>query len=231
MERQNLNKLFGSSWVDALGESYFSSKEFTFIGTTIANTRERTTIYPDRKNIFRAFRKTPYDKVKVVLLGMDPYHDGSADGLCFSNSNSSKISPSLRNILTEIDTEFPEYKDEISYGKLDPQDLSRWTKQGVLMLNTALTVEKGKAGSHLELWRPFTLKVIESLNNKNEIIWLLLGKDAQYFSKFVKNPTHSIITASHPASEVYGNGGFFNSNCFRKVQNELIARNLNEIVW
>ena len=232
MNRKLLEDLFSSSWVDALGESFFSSTGFTYIGNYIAKLRETTTIYPDRKDIFKAFRLTPFDEVKVVILGQDCYHDGSADGLAFSNSKSNTISPSLKNILKEIEDEFPENKDIITHGRLDLQDLSRWSKQGVLLLNAALTVEKGKAGSHLELWKPFTIKIIQTLNTKNDIIWLFLGKESQIYAKFATNITHSILKVSHPAAEVYKpNAGFFGSNYFKKINEELLARNKQEIIW
>ena len=233
MNRKLLEDLFSSSWVDALGENFFSSTGFTYIGNYIAKLRETTTIYPDRKDIFKAFRLTPFDEVKVVILAMDPYPiEGQADGLAFSNSKSNTISPSLKNILKEIEDEFPENKDIITHGRLDLQDLSRWSNQGVLLLNAALTAEKGKAGSHLELWRPFTIKIIQTLNTKNDIIWLFLGKESQIFTKFATNITHSILKVSHPAAELYKpNAGFFDSNCFKKINEELLARNRKEIVW
>ena len=232
MNRKLLEDLFSSSWVDALGENFFSSTGFTYIGNYIAKLRETTTIYPDRKDIFKAFRLTPFNEVKVVILGQDCYHDGSADGLAFSNSKSTTISPSLKNILKEIEDEFPENKDIITHGRLDLQDLSRWSKQGVLLLNAALTVEKGKAGSHLELWKPFTIKILQTLNTKNDIIWLFLGKESQIYAKFATNITHSILKVSHPAAEVYkSNAGFFGSNCFKKINFELLARNRKEIIW
>lgn len=232
MNRKLLEDLFSSSWVDALGENFFSSTGFTYIGNYIAKLRETTTIYPDRKDIFKAFRLTPFDKVKVVILAMDPYPvEGQADGLAFSNSKSNTISPSLKNILKEIDDEFPENKDIITHGRLDLQDLSRWSKQGVLLLNAALTVEKGKAGSHLELWKPFTIKIIQTLNTKNDIIWLFLGKESQIYTKFVTNSSHTVILAAHPAVSCYGSTGFFGSNVFRKVNEELEARNKQIIIW
>ena len=233
MHKRVLEDLFSSSWVDALGESFFSSTGFTYIGNYIAKLRETTTIYPDRKDIFKAFRLTPFNEVKVVILAMDPYPiEGQADGLAFSNSKSNTISPSLKNILKEIDDEFPENKDIITHGRLDLQDLSRWSKQGVLLLNAALTVEKGKAGSHLELWKPFTVKIVQTLNTKNDIIWLFLGKESQNFAKFVTNLSHTVILAAHPAAEVYkSNAGFFGSNCFKKINFELLARNRKEVVW
>ena len=232
MNRKLLEDLFSSSWVDALGENFFSSTGFTYIGNYIAKLRETTTIYPDRKDIFKAFKLTPFNEVKIVILGQDCYHDGSADGLAFSNSKSNTISPSLKNILKEIEDEFPENKDIVSHGRLDLQDLSRWSKQGVLLLNAALTVEKGKAGSHSKSWKPFTIKMIQTLNTTTDIIWLFLGKESQIYAKFATNITHSILKVSHPAAEVYkSNAGFFGSNCFKKINFELLARNRKEIIW
>lgn len=231
MDKERFINMFGEEWVDSLGQEFLDSKEFIFLANKVGKLRETLTIYPSRADVFRAFKLTPINKVKVVFLGQDPYHDGSADGLSFSNSLTKKISPSLRNILKEIDIEYPENKDLISHGKLDPQDLTRLAVQGVLMLNTALTVEEHTPGAHLELWKPFTERIIKILNDEDEIIWLLLGKEAQKYSKLITNPSHAIVTASHPAAEIYGNGGFFNSNCFKKVNLELFARNKQEIIW
>ena len=94
MDINRMNLLFGSTWVKALGEDYFSSKDFIYLANKVAELRQKTTVFPSRQDIFKAFRYTPYTDVKVVILGQDPYHDGSADGLSFSNSMSSKISPS-----------------------------------------------------------------------------------------------------------------------------------------
>src|SRR5574344_1914770 len=194
MNRKLLEDSFSSSWVDALGESFFSSTGFAYIGNYIGKLRQTTTVYPDRNDVFRAFKLTPFDEVKCVILAMDPYPvEGQADGLAFSNSKSNTISPSLKNILKEIDDEFPENKDIITHGRLDLQDLSRWSKQGVLLLNAALTVEKGKPGSHLELWKPFTVKIIQTLNTKNDIIWLFLGKEAQKIKSLITNKTHTVL--------------------------------------
>ena len=228
--KDKLIQLFGVEWQEALSE-YISGKDFYQLACKISQLRLTKEIYPSRENVFRCFRETPYNKVKTVLLAMDPYHDGSADGLAFSNSMSKTISPSLRNILKEIDDEYPENKELITHGKLDPQDLSRLAKQGVLLLNSALTVEKGKAGSHLELWREFTKKVIASLQLKNDVIWLFLGKDAGKFSKFIVNPSHIVISAAHPAVSCYGGTGFFGSGVFKQVNKELSALNKSEIIW
>lgn len=143
---------------------------------------------------------------------------------------SKTISPSLRNILKEIDDEYPENKELITHGKLDPQDLSRLSKQGVLLLNSALTVEKGKAGSHLELWKPFTEEVFKALSRRQDLVWLLLGNDAKAFKHLISNPTHSIVEAGHP-SPLNTKIPFNGSGCFKKVNAELSARNLKEIIF
>ena len=232
MDINRMNLLFGSTWVKALGEDYFSSKDFIYLANKVAELREKTVVFPSRQDVFKVFRLTPFNEVRCVILAMDPYPiEGQADGLAFSNSKSNTISPSLKNILKEIDDEFPENRDIISHGRLDLQDLSRWSKQGVLLLNAALTVEKGKAGSHLELWKPFTIKIIQTLNTKNDIIWLFLGKEAQGYKKYITTQTHSIIEAAHPAVSCYGGSGFFGSNIFRECSNQLLARSKKEVVW
>ena len=229
--KDKLIEMFGESWYKVL-EEYISSKAFTKLASIITALRHKRTIYPPRELIFRAFTETPYTKVKVMLLAQNPYHNGSMDGLAFSNNLTDAISPSLKIILQEIDNEYPEWKEEINYGRLDRQDLQRWTKQGVLLLNTALTIEKGKLCSHLELWTEFTTFVLKKLNEKNEIIWILLGKEAQKYAKFATNKTHSILTASHPAAEIYNkNAGFFGSNIFKETNTELELRNMNVIQW
>jgi uracil-DNA glycosylase len=231
MNRKLLEDLFSSSWVDALGESFFSSTGFAYIGNYIGKLRQTTTVYPDRNDVFRAFKLTPFNEVKVVILGQDCYHDGSADGLAFSNSKSNTISPSLKNMLKEIDDEFPENKDIITHGRLDLQDLSRWSKQGVLLLNAALTVEKGKAGSHLELWKPFINFVFTTINNKQDVIWILLGKEAQKIKSLITNKTHTILEAAHPAVHCYGGSGFLGSNIFKEANTELDLREKQIIQW
>ena len=229
--KDKLIQLFGIEWTEALSE-YISGKDFYQLACRITELRKTKEIYPSSENIFRAFRETPYDKIKCVLYAQDVYPTATyGDGLAFSNSLSKDISPTLKIILKEVDNCYPQNVDRIDYGRLDLQDLSRWSKQGILLLNAALTVEKGKAGSHLELWKPFTVKILQTLNTKNEVIWLLLGKEAQGYKKYITNQTHSIIEAAHPAVSCYGGSGFFDSNIFRECNNQLLARNKKELVW
>jgi len=232
-----LIELFGESWVKVLG-SYLHSGSFHKLGSEIAKERKLYTVYPTREYLFRCFRLTPYDSIKVVIIGQDPYHDGSADGLAFSNGECVNTSPSLRNILKEIDSEFPEDINDISAGRLVRDDLSRWAFQGVLLINAAQTVIEKKPGSHMKLWEGFTKKILEIINAKNDVIWILLGKEAQNIYKLSlfgiqDNPSHYVLTAPHPAAEIYSGGqaGFFGSNVFRLANEELEKRNIKPIKW
>ena len=230
--KEKLISLFGEFWYSRLGE-YLLSKEFLKIGITINQLREHKTIYPSSDKIFRIFKEVSYEKVSLVLISQDPYHDGSACGHAFCNCESYHISPSLRIIFKEIEQEYPELTDrfEMPLGGLDMGDLSYLVKQGVFLLNTALTVEKSKPGSHMDLWKPFTLKVIETLNKIEWLPWLLLGKKAQELIPLI-NPKHSLLLVPHPASEIYNPGsGFITSGCFRKVNFELDKHKKLEILW
>lgn len=234
MNEEFLKELVGDQWYqqlkDFLHGSYFSS-----LGNTIARYREVRDIYPEKKLVFRAFKETPYNEVKVVLIAMDPYNNSpdAPDGLAFSNSRAFKASQSIKIILEEIDREYPEWIGSIEHGRLGNVDLKRWAGQGVFLYNTALTVEKEKAGSHLKLWEPFTKEVIKALNKKNDLVWILLGNDARKLKYQITNQTHAVIEAPHPAAEAYSGGkaGFFGSNVFRKVNEELEARNKQIIIW
>lgn len=233
-ESSFLVNLVGETWYNQL-KDYLESEEFYKLGFAIANLRNRgIEIYPPSELIFRAFKETPYDEVKVILLAMDPYNNSldAADGLAFSNSRAFRASPSIKIILEEIDNEYPEWKGDIEHGRLGWCDLKRWAEQGVFLYNSALTVEKDKPGSHIALWTPFTNKVVEALNRKNDLIWILLGKEAQKFSKKIGNQTHTVLEAPHPAAETYRRGaGFLGSGVFRKANEELIARNKSIIYW
>ena len=231
-----LVSLVGEEWYEPL-KTILHSSYFKQIGYTIANLREIKEIYPPKELVFRAFKETLYSNVKVVMIAMDPYNNDpfAADGLAFSNSRAIpfKISPSLRIILEEIDNEYPEWKDSIENGKLGGVDLSRWAKQGVFLYNTALTVEKGNPGSHIKMWELFTSSVIEALNKKNDLVWILLGREARKFKSKITNPSHAVLEAPHPAAEAYSGGtaGFYGSGIFRKANEELKARNKSIIYW
>lgn len=156
----------------------------------------RYTIYPEKANLFRAFELCDYNSLKVVILGQDPYFDGSANGLSFSNkSDTLKISPSLKNIFKEVE------EDTYDGMKLDQSpDLSRWAEQGVLLLNTALTVRKNQAGSQINIWKDFTETLLTNICAYNTgIIYMLWGNKSKYYKKFLNEKTNHMLEAGHPS--------------------------------
>ncbi|MBN8553990.1 MAG: uracil-DNA glycosylase [Deltaproteobacteria bacterium] len=181
-------------------------------------------IYPARENILRAIRELDYDKVKVVILGQDPYHGpNQAIGLSFAVPNSLKIKPpSLMNIFKEIQSDLEEKID------MSKSDLSGWAHQGVLLLNTVLTVRAAEAFSHREKgWEIFTDKIISSLNERKEpIIFLLWGSPAQKKSELIKNKQHFILKAPHP-SPLSAHRGFLGCQHFSKTNS--ILKKINEL--
>ena len=184
-------------------------------------------VYPKRGKTFRAFQMCPLESLKVVILGQDPYHDGSATGLAFANDGGGRISPSLRNIIQTVKND---------YGAVDVNpNLESWAKQGVLLLNTALTVEKGKAGSHIDMWMPFTRDFMNRLSVlKPNLIWVFWGKKAQEYEKHIIYPNgHSFFRAPHPAAESYSGGkaGFFTCQHFKKINEQLIKYEVEPIEW
>lgn len=182
-------------------------------------------IYPEYPNIFNAFRLTDYDQVRVVILGQDPYHgDGEAHGLSFSVREGIKRPPSLNNI-------FKELKDDLGIYRTD-NDLSDWGKQGVLLLNSILTVEKDKAASHKDIgWEIFTDNVIKLLNERDEpIVFILWGNYARSKKVFITNKKHYVIESNHP-SPLSANRGFFGSKPFSKTNNFLIKNGYKPIKW
>lgn len=217
--------LFSEDWYNLL-KDYLESKSFLNIALKIVKERTSKLIYPEPKSklLFKVFREVPLSNVKVVILGQDPYHDGSYDGLAFSNTNKNKISPSLRNVLKEINRDI--YKGENV--SIDPS-LYRWAKQGVFLVNTAHTVIKGSPGSHIEYWKEFTVKMIEALNTKENIVWMLWGAHAKNYKNYI-NKNHYIIETGHP-SPLNRSVPFIGSNCFSLCNSFLSSKEIKEIKW
>ncbi len=187
---------------------------------------ETKTIFPPRKNIFFALKNTPYEEVKVVIIGQDPYHGvGEAHGMCFSVNPGITIPPSLMNIYKELHRDLGLYIPNNGY-------LVKWAKQGVLLLNSVLTVQKDKPASHQgKGWEIFTDKIIEELNKKDTpIVFLLWGNFAKKKMELITNPKHLILTSSHPSpfSVKYG---FEGCSHFSKANNFLKQNNINPIDW
>lgn len=183
------------------------------------------TIYPREKDIFRAFEMTPYDQVKVVILGQDPYHEeGQANGLAFSVNNGIKTPPSLQNIFRELQNDMG--------GRLRTNtDLSDWAEQGVLLLNSSLSVIEGKANSMSKAWEPFTDNIIEILNKKEDpIVFVLWGNNAKRKKKLIDGSHHCIIESAHP-SPLSAYRGFFGSKPFSKINQNLNRFGYKEINW
>ena len=184
-------------------------------------------IYPKSDDIFRAFELTPFDKVKVVILGQDPYHGaGQAHGLSFSVENGIRFPPSLQNIFKELETDIEGFKNP------NQGNLSNWAKQGVLMLNASLTVRANEAGSHQKQgWENFTDKVIETISKEKEnVIFILWGKFAQAKETLINIEKHIIIKSAHP-SPFSAFSGFFGSKPFSKTNKILSDLGKEEIDW
>lgn len=185
--------------------------------------------YPEKEDIFRCFYLTPLAKVKAVILGQDPYHNGSATGLCFEVKLGCQINPSLHNIYKQLEAEkFYPTQDGL---------LTQWAQQGVLLLNTALTVAPTVAESHLDLWRPFFEHLISFLARQNKIVWILLGRKAiDWKPLLLTNDTHQSVESTHPSplSAYKGSAtlrAFFGSNVFTETNKLLKAMGHSEIVW
>ena len=184
------------------------------------------TIYPNGNDIFNAFNSTPFNNVKVVILGQDPYHgEGQANGLSFSVSDGIRTPPSLVNIFKEMDRDL----GIKNHGK---GDLTHWTNQGVLLLNATLTVRKDEAGSHQNRgWEEFTDKVISTISELKEgVIFLLWGKFAQNKQKLIDKNKHHILISSHP-SPLSAYRGFLGCGHFSECNRILKIENMEEINW
>ena len=186
------------------------------------------TCYPPRELLFNAFRLTPLDKVRVVIVGQDPYHEpGQAMGLSFSVPKGIKVPPSLVNIYKEISQEY-DCKMDFSSG-----DLTYLAKQGVLLLNSILSVRAHQALSHnIEEYRMFLSKVLEVLDHqKQPIVFLLWGGPARKLKGYLHNPSHLILECIHPSPLAANHGGWFGNNHFKKTNEYLRKNGLNEIKW
>ena len=223
--------MFGKDWYEVL-EGFLKSTVFFDIANNIKQRRKVTTVYPESKLVFRAFRETGYYQTKIVILSQDPYptEDPKANGLAFCCADSLKNSTSLVTMLKEIDRTYPERKDDIDFDNIDRGNLQRWAKQGVLLVNSSLTVDKGKPNSHSKYWELFTREVIKKLNDRRDVVFILMGSQAQKFAKYI-NSSNFVIKTVHPAAESYGSGQFVGSGVFKQANEHLLAINKQEIVW
>ena len=185
-------------WLSKLKPFLDSSKMDNILSFLTIKKNAGRIIYPAQKNMFNAFKYTPFDDVKVVILDQDPYPSlGLADGLAFSSNIPTVCPASLRNILKEVEEDV---HNGLSLERTSTYSLKTWAKQGVLLLNTALTVEANDAGSHVLLWNDFTVNVLNILNKeKDNLIFLLWGKKANFFKLYIDSNKHYILESAHPS--------------------------------
>ena len=214
-----------NDWNELLLEE-FNSEYFLNLTSFLKKEYETEQIYPEVANIFNALKYTAYKDVKVVILGQDPYHgENQAHGLSFSVKSGVSIPPSLLNIYKELYNDIGCYVPNNGY-------LKKWSAEGVLLLNTVLTVRSGAANSHKDKgWEHFTNKIIVLLNNRTEpIVFILWGNNAQSKQPLITNPIHHIIKSVHP-SPLSAYRGFFNSKPFSATNNFLISQGIAPIDW
>ncbi len=213
------------SWKEQL-QTEFDKPYFAQLAAFVKQEYATHSVYPPGKLIFNAFNQCPFNKVKVVLIGQDPYHEsGQAQGLCFSVNEGVTFPPSLNNIFKEIESDI---------GTPVPKsgDLTRWAKQGVLLLNATLTVREHEAGSHQKHgWEEFTDAVIRMLSEKREnLVFILWGSYAQGKSCLVDSKKHCILRSAHP-SPLSAYRGFFGNHHFSQTNDYLRSKEIEEIKW
>jgi len=213
------------SWKEQLA-SEFEKDYFKQLTEFVRQEYQRSTVYPPGKYIFNAFEHCPFDKVKVVILGQDPYHEpGQAHGLCFSVQDGIPFPPSLVNIFKEI-------QDDLGVSVPLSGNLIRWADQGVLLLNATLTVRAHQAGSHQNKgWEAFTDAVIHRLaENRDHIVYILWGSYAQKKGAFIDPSRNLVLKSAHP-SPLSAYRGFFGNKHFSKANDYLIVTGQEPILW
>lgn len=217
--------MIGNDWDEVL-KVIEESEGFKKFLSIINNEYNTKIIYPPKNYIFNALKLTSYKDTKVVIVGQDPYHgEGEAHGLSFSVQKGINIPPSLKNIYKEL------YND-LNILPHEDGDLTKWAKEGVLLLNSVLTVEKDKPASHRNKgWELLTDYIIKALNQKEEpIVFILWGNFAKEKQKYITNKKHLVLTSTHP-SPFSANNGFFGSKPFSKTNNFLIENKIKPIDW
>lgn len=212
----------GEAWTARM-EEFLVSEEMETIRKTIAARRKAAVVMPRKEEMFSAFKLTPLNEVRVVVIGQDPYHTpGHAHGLAFS-SKSDKTPPSLRNIFKEIEKDV---FDGLNLNLGLSNDLTSWAEQGVLLINTALSVEKQNPGCHAKLWEPFTVQVMQTLSDYTGIVYLLWGGHAKSFKKYINLEQNYVLEAAHPSP--FSASKFFGCRHFSKTNKILESLNGKE---
>lgn len=213
------------TWKERLTDE-FGKEYFLGLAEFVRGAYMSAVVYPPPKFVFRAFGMCPFDRVKVVILGQDPYHGPKqANGLCFSVSDGVAVPPSLVNIFREVEMDMGARVQKSG-------DLDRWARQGVLLLNATLTVEQGRAGSHQHKgWEEFTDRVIDLLSREREhLVFMLWGRYAQEKGARIDTTRHLVLKAPHP-SPLSAHAGFFGCRHFSKANAYLVAQGEKAIDW
>ncbi|MCL2018117.1 MAG: uracil-DNA glycosylase [Oscillospiraceae bacterium] len=216
---------FGNDWNEILKDE-FKRRYYVDLREFLKKEYSESSVYPNMNDIFNALKLTAYNDVKAVILGQDPYHEpGQAHGLCFSVQRGTRRPPSLENI-------FKELTDDMGIIPPAHGDLTNWAKNGVLLLNTVMTVRQGFANSHRGRgWEYFTDKIIEVLNGREKpIVFILWGMNARSKSRLLTNPIHMILTSAHP-SPLSAYNGFFGCRHFSRANIFLEEKNLPQVNW
>ena len=220
-----MNVRIDESWRERV-QSEFDAPYFALLTDFVRHEYATTRVYPPGSQMFAAFDACPFDKVKVVILGQDPYHEpGQAHGLCFSVNDGVPFPPSLQNIFKEI-------HDDIGTPVPMSGDLTRWANQGVLLLNATLTVRAHQAGSHQNKgWEQFTDAVIHRLAQEREnLVFILWGSYAQRKGEFIDRSRHLVLQSPHP-SPLSAHRGFFGNRHFSRTNEYLTAHGIEPILW
>lgn len=222
-----INPKIEESWLEVLKEEFQQPYFASIKQYLLKEKQEGHTIYPPGPDIFNAFNKTPFDKVKVVILGQDPYHGpGQAHGLCFSVADGIRQPPSLVNVFKEIN-------EDLGLSVPNSGNLFKWTEQGVFLLNATLTVRARQANSHSGIgWQNFTDAVIRTLSEKREgLVFLLWGGFARKKAKLIDASKHHILESGHPSPLSANKGYWFGNKHFSKTNELLTSQGLEPIDW
>lgn len=217
--------MINNQWGELLKDE-FNKDYFIELQSFLTEHEQNSTFFPPKGQVFNAFNKTSFEDTRIVIFGQDPYHDDNqANGLAFSVNEGVPIPRSLNNIFKEIASEF---NCELPKSG----DLTSWASQGVLLLNSTLTVEAHKANSHQKIgWQTFTDNVIKLLNTKKTpIVFMLWGNNSKKKAKFITNPHHLVLTSAHP-SPLSAYNGFFGNNHFIQANEFLKQNGFDEINW
>ncbi|MBP6411097.1 MAG: uracil-DNA glycosylase [Pseudarcicella sp.] len=227
MSNENIFGTLPNDWKNHFDE-YFSSIESIELSHFVNEAYRNDDIFPPKQQVFEAFKLCAFEKVKVVIIGQDPYHGvGQAHGLCFSVNENQAIPPSLKNIFKEKMSDLGETFYPIS------GNLSSWASQGVLLLNTILTVKSAEANSHKNKgWETFTDTVISTISKeKQSIVFLLWGANAKKKSSLIDSNKHLILTANHPSPLSANRGGWFGCKHFSRTNHYLQKHNISIVEW